>query len=155
MLESKTRKEIIMTNRIEGQRGIQITGYLVNKEVTQQKTPKKSLFGESDGASARTQYQQSILSSGKPLITRGLSRVINGQIVTTPTSEPLSADEINKALKRKDLDKDTRLLYNLELKRQQQGGYLTPEQGKQWVDMQNRQAEKVEQKLNNILKNGF
>ena len=72
MLESKTRKEIIMTNRIEGQRGIQITGYLVNKEVTQQKTPKKSLFGESDGASARTQYQQSILSSGKPLITRGL-----------------------------------------------------------------------------------
>ena len=133
MLESKTRKEIIMTNRIEGQRGIQITGYLVNKEVTQQKTPKKSLFGESDGASARTQYQQSILSSGKPLITRGLSRVINGQIVTTSTSEPLSADEINKALKRKDLDKDTRLLYNLELKRQQQGGYLTPEQGKQWV----------------------
>ena len=88
-----------MTNRIEGQRGIQITGYLVNKEVTQQKTPKKSLFGESDGASARTQYQQSILSSGKPLITRGLSRVINGQIVTTSTSEPLSADEINKALK--------------------------------------------------------
>ena len=64
------------------------------------------LFDEMKILSPREQYQQEVLSSGKPLITRGMSRTINGQVVHTPTNEPLSTDEINKTLKRKDLDKN-------------------------------------------------
>lgn len=153
-LREKTRKEIIM-KRIEGQREVQTTGYHVTIGAGERKTPKDLLFDKMKKLSPREQYQQEVLMSGKPLITRAMSRTINGQVVHTPTNEPLFPDEIKKALKRKDLDKDTRLLYNLELKRQQQGGYLTPEQGKLWIDMQNRQAEKHMQKMKDILKNGF
>lgn len=144
-----------MTSRIEGQNGIQATGYSVTIGKGEKKTPQKMLFDKVENLSPREQYQQEVLSFGKPLITRGMSRTINGQVVHTPTNKPLSTDEINKALKRKDLDKDTRLLYELELKRQQQGGFLTQEQGEQWIGLQNRQAEKHMQKMKDILKNGF
>ena len=147
-----------MTVRVNSQDGIQSTGYHVTKEAGAKSSDslRKMLFGESTKVpTPREQYQAEVLTLGKPLITRGLTRIVNGQEVTTPTNEPLSQDEIKKTLKRKDLDKDTRLLYNLELKRQQQGGHLTEAQGKQWVDLQNRQTEKHMAKMKNILKNGF
>ena len=94
--------------------------------------------------SPRRKYQLETLIYGKPLVTKGMTRTVNGHQVTQSTNQPLSPAEIEKTLKRKDLDKDTRLTYELELKRQQQGGHLTVEQGQQWIDIQEREAKKFQ-----------
>ena len=115
----------------------------------------KKISEKLTGNTPRERYQRDVILGGKPLITKGYTRTVNGQQVTLPSAEPLSVEDLQKGLKNKKLDKDTRKLYELELKRQQQGGFLTLEQADEWIEIQNRQAVQSFQNMKDILNKGF
>ena len=80
-----------------------------------------------------------VVTSGKPLITSANSRY-NGKVFQS-TGQAISVEVLQNVLKqRKNLDKDQRLVIELEIARQQQGGYLTPEQQQQYTEICKRKA---------------
>ena len=105
-------------------------------------TDLKALFKPRESQDERELEAYKLMMDGKPLVTKGMTRTINGQVVTTPTKTPLSKREIQEKLKDKNLDPDTRAIYELELKRQEQEGYLTLDQAKQLYDINQRSKEK-------------
>ncbi len=91
-----------------------------------------------------------LVTSGKPLITSGYSRH-NGKVLQS-TGQAISAEVLQNVLKqRKNLDKDTRMVIELEIARQQQGGLLTPEQQQQYTDLCNKKASEARERFGQLL----
>ncbi len=137
-----------MTEAISNMQGTQPVKILHQKPSTKAKSTGDELLKLKQEYKKESEIAK-IIMEGRPLITHGITRTVNGQQVTTPTNEPLTPAEIKEALKNKKLDKDTRLTYELELKRQQQGGYLTREQAEQIYDKNERAKEKFWNKITN------
>jgi len=85
------------------------------------------------------------MSFTNPLITVGYDRGFGRGVQSSGKEFPIEV--LQEKLKNKKLDKDMRSTIELEIKRQQQHGVLTPEQAAQWEKICERKIEEGRKKF--------